>query len=82
MRDAAASPLAPHETASAQNIEVKYGRPYKKGRDIFGGLEKFGVVYRCGADSATTITFAKDVLFGGQAVKAGTLYSVRNPFSG
>jgi hypothetical protein len=29
-------------------------------------------VYRCGADEATTITFAKDGTFGGKPVKAGT----------
>lgn len=65
-------PLSPHETAAGQDISVRYGRPYKKGRVIFGGLEPFGKVYRCGADSATTITFNKDVIFGGKPVKAGT----------
>jgi hypothetical protein len=65
-------PLSPHETSTGQNISVRYGRPFKKGRIIFGGLEPFGKVYRCGADSATTVTFDKDVLFGGKPVKAGT----------
>jgi hypothetical protein len=55
-----------------QDISVRYGRPYKKGRVIFGGLIPYGKVYRCGADSATTITFGKDVIFGGGPVKAGT----------
>src|ERR1700733_6222244 len=64
--------VSPHETSSTKDISVRYGRPYKKGRVIFGGLEKYGVVYRCGADSATTITFAKDGKLNGQAVKAGT----------
>jgi len=65
-------PASPHETSSGQNISVRYGRPYKKGRVIFGGLETYGKVYRCGADSATTVTFDKDAVFGGKAVKAGT----------
>ena len=65
-------PLSPHETSIGQDISVRYGRPYKKGRVIFGGLEPYGKVYRCGADSATTITFDKDVNFGGKPVKAGT----------
>jgi hypothetical protein len=65
-------PVSPHETVSGSNISVTYGRPYKKGRDIFGGLVPYGKVYRCGADSATTITFQKDANFGGKAVKAGT----------
>jgi hypothetical protein len=65
-------PVSPHETSTGTNISVRYGRPYKKGRVIFGGLEAFGKVYRCGADSATTVTFDKDANFGGKPVKAGT----------
>jgi hypothetical protein len=65
-------PLSPHETATGQNISVTYGRPYKKGRDIFGALVPYGKVYRCGADSATTVTFQKDATFAGKSVKAGT----------
>jgi hypothetical protein len=65
-------PASPHETFTAKNITVRYGRPYKKGRDIFGKLEPFGKVWRCGADSATLITFAKNAKFGGKPVKAGT----------
>jgi hypothetical protein len=65
-------PLSPHETSRGQDISVRYGRPYKKGRVIFGGLEPYGKVYRCGADSATTVTFDKDATFGGKPVKAGT----------
>jgi hypothetical protein len=64
--------VSPHETATGKNISVRYGRPYKKGREIFGGLVPFGKVYRCGADSATTVTFERDASFGGKSVKAGT----------
>jgi hypothetical protein len=69
---------SPHETVQTENIKVTYGRPYKKGREIFGGLEKFGRVWRTGADEATEISFAKDGQFGGQFVKAGTytLYTI------
>jgi len=63
---------SPHETAEGNGIKVTYGRPYKKGRNIFGGLEKLGKVWRTGADEATEITFSKDVNFGGKYVKAGT----------
>lgn len=71
---------SPHETVSSDNVSVTYGRPYKKDRDIFGGLEKFGKVWRVGADEATTITFNKDVKFGGKPVKAGTytLFAIPN----
>ena len=65
-------PKSPHDTVKTKDITITYGRPYKKGREIFGKLEPYGKVYRCGADEATQITFAKDVTFGGKAVKAGT----------
>jgi hypothetical protein len=65
-------PASPHETLTAKNITVRYGRPYMKGRVIFGTLVPYGKVYRCGADSATTISFAKNAKFGGKPVKAGT----------
>jgi Protein of unknown function (DUF2911) len=63
---------SPHETVGTDNVSVTYGRPYKKGRVIFGELEKYGKVWRTGADEATEITFKKDVTFAGKAVKAGT----------
>ena len=65
-------PGSPHDTLRTKDITVTYGRPYKKGRDIFGKLEPYGKVYRVGADEATQITFAKDATFGGKPVKAGT----------
>jgi len=65
-------PNSPHDTVTAKNIKVTYGRPYKKGRDIFGALEPYGKVYRCGADEATEITFSKDGTLNGAPVKAGT----------
>ncbi|MEO7924420.1 MAG: DUF2911 domain-containing protein [Chitinophagaceae bacterium] len=63
---------SPHDTVTYANGNVTYGRPYKKDRQIFGGLEKFGSVWRVGADEATTITFNSDTKFGGQAVPKGT----------
>jgi len=69
---------SPHETVNSENIKVTYGRPYKKGREIFGVLEKYGKVWRTGADEATEITFRKDGNFGGQPVKEGSysLYTI------
>jgi len=71
---------SPHDTLKTKDITVTYGRPYKKGREIFGKLEPYGKVYRVGADEATTITFAKDGTFGGKPVKAGTytLFAIPN----
>jgi hypothetical protein len=72
--------ISPHDTVATKNIKVFYGRPYKKGREIFGGLQKYGEVWRCGADEATEINFAKDGSFGGKPVKAGayTLFVIPN----
>ncbi|MBE2231018.1 MAG: DUF2911 domain-containing protein [Chitinophagaceae bacterium] len=63
---------SPHDTVQSAKATVTYGRPYKKGRVVFGELEKYGKVWRVGADEATTISFPKDVNFGGTPVKAGT----------
>jgi hypothetical protein len=65
-------PHSPHDTVKVKDITIFYGRPYKKGRAIFGGtVAPYGKTYRCGADEPTIVTFAKDVTFGGKAVKAG-----------
>jgi hypothetical protein len=71
---------SPHDTLKTKDLTVTYGRPYKKGREIFGKLEPYGKVYRVGADEATTITFAKDGTFGGKPIKAGTytLFAIPN----
>ena len=61
-------------------VKVVYGRPLKKGREIFGSLVPFGKVWRTGANEATEIKFFKDVTFGGKQVKAGTysLFTIPN----
>ncbi|SIN67448.1 DUF2911 domain-containing protein [Chitinophaga niabensis] len=65
-------PLSPRVTASGENVEIAYGQPSKKGRQIFPGLEAYGKVWRAGANKSTDITFKKDATFGGTKVKAGT----------
>jgi hypothetical protein len=72
---------SPHETVKGKHVSVTYGRPYKKGRVIFGDLIKYGEVWRTGADEATEITFDKDVVFGDRPVKAGTytLFTIPKP---
>lgn len=57
---------------SPPTIKVLYGRPQKKGREIFGSLIPYGKVWRVGANEATEIRFYKDIIFGDQKVKAGT----------
>lgn len=63
---------SPHDTVTYANGKVTYGRPFKNNREIFGGLEKFGKVWRLGADEATTISFNTDTKFAGAGVTAGT----------
>ncbi len=66
---------SPHETVSGKagdaNITITYGRPYKKTRQIFGGLVPYGKVWRTGADEATTIETDRDLMIGSVHVPAG-----------
>lgn len=53
-------------------IRINYSRPQKKGRVVFGEMEKFGAVWRLGANENTEIRFSKEVEIGGKKVSAGT----------
>lgn len=73
------APASPKMTVESpdKTIKIVYGQPSKKGRVIFGpegsnSLEKYGKVWRTGANEATEVTFKNDVTFGGKSVKAGT----------
>ncbi len=59
---------------------VIYSRPQKAGRPIFGGLVKYGEVWRMGANEATEIEFYKNVRLGGKKINKGryTLYAIVN----
>ena len=59
----------------ATYIKVTYGKPFKRGRKVFGGFIPYGKVWRTGANEATEITFTHDIYFGPKFVKSGT-YSV------
>jgi hypothetical protein len=87
-----ASKLSPrgNSSYSYQGVDMKvdYGRPYKKGRLIFGEeadkvLQPNGKYWRLGANAATEITFSKNVNFAGQPLNAGTyrMYAVPNASS-
>jgi Protein of unknown function (DUF2911) len=51
--------VSPHESVSATvagaNLTITYGRPYMRGRTIFGALVPYGRVWCPGADEATTL---------------------------
>jgi hypothetical protein len=53
-------------------IKITYGRPHKRGRDLFGDLIPYGEVWRTGANEATEITITKDIKMAGKKVNAGT----------
>ncbi len=59
-------------------ITITYSRPNVKSRQIFGGINPYGQVWRTGANWATTITFSENVLVEGNKVPAGTysLFSI------
>ncbi len=67
--------VSPHEAADFMvgqaNIQVTYGRPYVKGREIYGGLVPLGEVWRTGADEATTLETDRDLMLGSLHVPAG-----------
>lgn len=63
-------------------VKVTYGRPYARGRDIFGAaggattyLVPFGEVWRTGANEATELTTTGPLMVAGERLEAGT-YSV------
>lgn len=61
-------------------IKVIYSRPQKKGREIFGVMEKFNVLWRLGANESTNIQFTRRVTIGGKKIKAGvySLFAIPN----
>lgn len=59
-------------------LKVVYNRPYKKGREIFGGLVPLNEVWRTGANEATTFETNKPLDVDGYPLPAGkyTLWTV------
>jgi DUF2911 family protein len=53
-------------------ISVEYSSPGVKNRKIWGGVVPYNQVWRAGANSATKITFAKDVVIDGKPIAAGS----------
>lgn len=52
-------------------ITINYSSPAVKGRTIWGGLEKYDVVWRAGANDATTFETDKDIMVQGKKLPAG-----------
>lgn len=67
---------SPHETVemtlNGKKISITYGRPYMKGRKIFGELVPFGRVWRTGADEKTKLVTEADLMIGSLSVPKGS----------
>ena len=63
------------QRVSHTNIAIEYNRPVARGRALFGTLVKWDTIWHPGADSATWISFDKDVTFEGKALARGE-YSI------
>jgi hypothetical protein len=59
-------------------IRLSYGRPFKRGRKIFGGMIPYDSVWRTGANDPTTLRLPFDVKFENISVPKGeySLYTI------
>jgi hypothetical protein len=66
---------SPHESVSETvdraAITITYGRPFMRGRAIFGALVPYGRVWCPGADEATVLESDRELRFGALTVPAG-----------
>jgi hypothetical protein len=66
---------SPRDTVTASvagaNITIDYGRPAKRGREIWGKLVPYDTTWRLGANAATQFRTDKDLEIGGVTVPAG-----------
>lgn len=78
----AQAPASPRDTAAGRiggaSVTVDYGRPSRRGRQIFGALVPYDRVWRTGANSATTLVLSAPVQIQTRPLEAGsyTLYSI------
>src|SRR5688572_4783798 len=70
------------QTAGLTEMTIEYSSPGVKGRKIFGELVPFNKIWRTGANSATKITFSKDVTIEGIKVPKGTYALLTIPKEG
>lgn len=81
--------LSPRDTARANlqgvDVWIDYSRPLKRGREIFGNIVPWNAVWRTGANAATQLSAAGDIVIGdggaAQVVRAGkyTLWTLPTP---
>ncbi|HEX7088884.1 MAG TPA: DUF2911 domain-containing protein [Longimicrobiales bacterium] len=87
-RDAAGKPMGELSgrgesttTVAGAEITLDWGRPLKRGREIFGVLVPWNRVWRTGANEATRFTTSRDLRAGGATIPAGayTLFTIPRP---
>jgi len=75
-RDGPMGPLSTRDTVRSviggATLSIDYGRPSRRGREIFGRLVPFGEVWRTGANAATRLTADRAISFGGTVLPAGS----------
>jgi hypothetical protein len=81
----AMGPLSTRDTlradAGGTSLWIDYGRPAKRGRVVFGGVVRWGEVWRTGANAATQFKTDQALRFGETTVPAGfyTLWTIPSP---
>ncbi|MFI5179070.1 MAG: DUF2911 domain-containing protein [Vicinamibacterales bacterium] len=72
--------VSPRDTVKAEiegaTISMEYGRPYKRGRVIWGSLEPWNHWWMPGADESTTITTDATVVFAGAVTMPAGVHSI------
>ena len=60
------------------HLAIEYGRPSKRGREIWGALVPWDRIWMPGADEASTLTTSETLVFGNLVVPAGeyTIYTM------
>jgi hypothetical protein len=61
-----------------KRLSINYGRPSMRGRKIMGGVVPYGVVWRTGANAATSFTTQSDIKLSGVNISRGsyTIYTL------
>ena len=64
-------PAQVSQTIDGTKVTIDYSQPSKRGREIFGGLEKYGKVWRTGANETSWIELSGSVEVEGKTLEAG-----------